>query len=214
VAAARDQRNVREEELLRKFVAARDGGDADGARYWWGKLAEAGFDRVRGMVDARVWRYGFSDDERQEAVQRALVKLWDKMIHSFKGSSMGELANATSSLVDFVCKDVQRGAARRTNRETGLYESPEQPHPEWKADQLAEQDHQRAGEQAEAGDFLSWAVPRMKNERQRLVIERTLDGVPAEEIAAELEVSTENLYQLRSRGLRDLRGLWDTWIES
>ena len=203
---------MREEELLRKFVAARDDGNAGAARHWWGKLAEAGFDRVRGMVDAKAWRYGFDDDERQEAVQRSLVKLWDKMLHSFKGSTMGEFVNATNTLVEFVCKDVQRDAARRTSHETGLHDDPERPHPDWKGDQLAHQEFEREAEQAEAADFVEWALPRMKHERRRRVAELTLDGVPAEDIAAELEESMDNLYQLRSRGLKDLRKLHDDWF--
>ncbi len=47
----------------------------------------------------------------------------------------------------------------------------------------------------------------MRDERQRVVVERTLDGVPAAEIAGELGVGMDNLYQLRSRGLRDLATL-------
>jgi RNA polymerase sigma factor (sigma-70 family) len=214
VAAARDQRNVREEELLRKFVACRDDGDGDGARHWWGKLAETSFDRVRGMVDGRAYRYGLSHDEREEAVQRALVKLWRNMVHTFRGSTMGEFVNATKSLVEVVCMDVQRGAAKRTQRETALTDNPDTPHPEWKADELAHQQHRRETEQADAAAFITWALPQMKHERQKRVVELTLAGMPAEEIAAELDVSMDNLYQLRSRGLKELRKLRDRWFEA
>src|SRR5439155_1487586 len=83
----------------------------DGARRWWGKLVEANFDRVRGMVDLRAGRYGLSADERQEAVQRALVKLWHNMVRTFRGSTMGEWVNSTKQLVEFACQQVQRDAA-------------------------------------------------------------------------------------------------------
>ena len=36
------------------------------------------------------------------------------------------------------------------------------------------------------------------------MLERTLDGVPAEDIAAELDVSMDNLYAIRSRAMKDL----------
>ena len=111
---------LRDEQLLRKFVACRDAGDGDGALHWWGRLAEANLDRVRGMVDVRASRYGLSADEREEAVQRALVKLWHKMVATFRGATMGEWVNATKQLVEFVCMDVQRRAAKQSARETSL----------------------------------------------------------------------------------------------
>ena len=212
--AAPDRQNVREEELLRRFVAARDDGDSDGARHWWGRLAEASFDRVRGMVDLRARRYGLSDDERQEAVQRSLVKLWQNMITSFEGATMGEFVNATRSLVEFACKDVQRGAAKRTSREAALSGDPEKPHPDWRGDEIAQQRHRRAAEQADAAEFVAWALPRLTNERRRRVLELTLTNAPAEAIAAELDVTMDNLYALRSRGLKDLRKLRDDWLEA
>jgi DNA-directed RNA polymerase specialized sigma24 family protein len=202
------------EELLRKFVASRAEGDGDGALHWWGKLIEGNFDRVRAMVDLNARRYGLSADERQEAVQRSLVKLWRRMVHTFEGATMGQWVNATKKLVDFVCRDVQRDAARRSSRETGLDADPESTHPDWKGDELAHQRHRRDAEQAEAADFVAWALPQLTNERRRRVVERTLDGVPAEDIATELDVSMDNLYALRSRGLKDLRALREEWFGS
>lgn len=43
------------------------------------------------------------------------------------------------------------------------------------------------------------------NDRERLVMERDLDDVPDEEIAAELDVKTNNLHQIRFRAMRKLR---------
>src|SRR3982751_6920345 len=111
---------LRDEELLRKFVECRDRADFDGARHWWGKLVHENFDRVRGMVDARASRYGLSPDEREEAVQLALVKLWRNMVRTFKGTPIGECVNPPKQLVEFACMQVQRDAARRTEHETGL----------------------------------------------------------------------------------------------
>jgi RNA polymerase sigma factor (sigma-70 family) len=167
------------------------------------------------MVDLRAGRYGFSADEREEAVQRALVKLWRNMVRSFKGTSMGEWVNSTRSLVEVVCMDVQRDAARRTGRETSFdagAADPEKTNPGWKGDDLAHQRHRRDEERGEASGFIEWALPQIADERRRLVLERTLDGVPAEDIAAELDVTTVNLYKIRSRAIEDLgklRGEWD-----
>jgi RNA polymerase sigma factor (sigma-70 family) len=204
------------EELLRRFVACRDEGDADGALRWWTELVEVNLDRVRGMVDLRAPRYGLSAAERDEAVQRALVKLWRRMVRTFKGATMGEWVNATKTLVDLVCKDVQRAGARRTARETSFDAAAadaEGANPEWRGDELAQQRHRRDEERSDAAAFVAWALPQLGNDRRRLVIERTLDGVPAEDIAEELEVTMENLYALRSRGLKDMRALSDRWFE-
>ena len=204
-----------DEELLRRFVACRDDGDAAGALHWWTELVEANFDRVRGMVELRAPRYGLSAAERDEAAQRALVKLWRRMVRTFQGATMGEWVNATKTLVDVVCKDVQRAGARRTARETSFDAVPadaEGANPDWRGDELAHHRHRRDEERGDAAAFVAWALPQLRNERRRLVIERTLDGVPAEAIADELGVSMVNLYALRSRGLKDMRALADRWF--
>jgi DNA-directed RNA polymerase specialized sigma24 family protein len=205
---------LREEELLRRYVACREAKDGDGAHHWWGRLAEANLDRVRAMVDLRARRYGLSHDERQEATQKAVVKLWRNMGHTFVGTTMGEFVNATKSLVEVVCKDVQRAGARRTSRETSFDAGavdPEVSNPAWKGDEASAERWRRDAEKGEAADFIAWALPQIDDERRRLVLERTLDGVPAEDIAAELEVTMANLYAIRSRGIKDLRKLKDRY---
>jgi RNA polymerase sigma factor (sigma-70 family) len=206
-----------DEQLLRRFVACRDAGDGDGALRCWGELVERNHDRVRGLVD--LWGRGgrLSEQEREEATQRALVKLWRRMVHTFEGATMGEWVNATRSLVDFACRDVQRAAAVRSRRETSLDkqrvgdEGDVSGAHDSRLAELAHEQHRRAGERAEAADFIAWALPRIDDERRRVVLERTLDGAPAEELAAELGVSMANLYQLRSRGLKQLARLWEEW---
>jgi DNA-directed RNA polymerase specialized sigma24 family protein len=203
---------LRDEELLRRFVACREAGDGDGALHWWSRLVEARFDLVRFLVDRRAGRFGFSADEREEAVQRSLVKLWNKMLHSFQGTTMGEWVNSTKSLVEVVCLDVQRDAAKRTGRETSFdVADPERTNPDWKGAAKAEETYRRDAEKGEAEGFIAWALPQIDDERRRLVLEQTLDGVPAEEIATELGVSMANLYAIRSRGIKDLRRLRDRY---
>jgi DNA-directed RNA polymerase specialized sigma24 family protein len=216
VPARPDQQNVglTEEQLLKRFVVRRDAKDVEGARQAWEQLAEASFDRVRGMVDVRARRYGLDADERQEAVQRALVKLWSNMVRTFRGTTMGEYVNATKQLVEYACADVQRDAARRTEHETRLEDDPDKPHPGWKTDELAQQNYERDAERKDAAEFVAWAVPQLTNERRRRVAELTLKEAAAEDIAEELGVSMANLYALRSRGVKDLRKLWDGWFEA
>jgi RNA polymerase sigma factor (sigma-70 family) len=204
--------SARDEENLSRFVACRDAGDAAGARASWERLLEDNFDRIRAMVDAWGWDK-LSADEREEAVSRAGVRLWRNMISTFEGTSMGEWVNATRRCVAYACADVQRAAARRSGvevsleRPAGATEGDGASAHEWRLGQLAEQERRREEERAEARDLVASALSRMADARQRLVLERTIDGVPGQEIAAELGVSMPNLYQLRSRGQRELARL-------
>jgi DNA-directed RNA polymerase specialized sigma24 family protein len=193
----------RDEQTLRRFVACRDAGDVDGAREAWGELVTDNHDRVAALVG--IWARGgrLSADERDEAVQAALIKLWRNMVTTFAGTSMGEWVNAVKACVDFACRDVQRAAARRSGREAPL-EVEELAPREWRA---AHEEHAREGERADARGFVIWGLEQVADARRRRVLEGTLDGVPAEEIAAELDVTLDNLYQLRSRGLRELARL-------
>ena len=215
MAVRPDQRRVglRDEELLRRFVACRERADGDGARLWWGKLVEANFDRVRDMIDLRARRFGLSYDERQEATQLALVKLWRNMVGTFRGTTMGEWVKATQQLVQFACQETQRQAARRTEHESSFEPSgdPERTNPGWKGDVLAQEQYRREAETGEAEEFADWAIPQIADHRRRLVMERTRAQVPAEDIAAELGVKMDNLYKIRERAVKDMRALWDRW---
>ena len=94
---------------------------------------------------------------------------------------MGEWVNATKQLVEFACMDVQRRAAQRSERETSLDARDDDPD-----DDGADWTRRRAGpaavtrrdeERADAADFVAWALPQIADDRRRLVLERTLDGV-------------------------------------
>jgi RNA polymerase sigma factor (sigma-70 family) len=204
---------ARGEGALRRFVACRDAGDAAGARRAWAELVTENLDRVRGMV--ALWGRGgrLSPDEQEDAVQLAMVKLWRNMVETFAGTSMGEWVNAARACTTFACLDVQRAAATRSAREAPLDDrgGDEESRTEWRLGEAARREERREGERAEAREFVAWALPQVADERRRLVLERTLDGVPAEEIAAELGVEMGNLYQLRSRGLKDLARLRERW---
>jgi RNA polymerase sigma factor (sigma-70 family) len=213
MAAAGDSEIVRrhDEEKLRRFVHCRDTGDVEGAQRWWAELVEDNADRVKSMV-AICAKGRLSADEQEEAAQMALIKVWRNMAVTFEGVSMGEWVNAVKTCTERVSIDVQRRAVRRSGRESSLdgtvqTEEGEVGRHERELGKAAEEERRRDEERDDAAAFLEWALPQITNERRRLVLQRTLDGVPAQDIAAELGVSMENLYQLRSRGLKDLAKL-------
>lgn len=205
-----------DEHNLRRFLAARSAGDEAAARRWWDELVRDNFDRVRGMVIIRS-RGHLSAVEQDEALQRALIKLSNNMIHTFSGTSMGEWVNATKTLVFGACVDTQRremiasshrasfeatdDSAKETGRlDRSVYKALENQRLEQES---AEQD---ADGYAQGRDFLDWALPQLSHKR-RAVIELDRQEVPCEEIQQRLGVSRDVVYASRSRALKDLADL-------
>ena len=202
-----------DEHNLRRFLVARRAGDEAAARRWWDELVRDNFDRVRGMVILRS-RGHLSAAEQDEAIQRALIKLSNNMIHTFNGTSMGEWVNATKTLVFGACVDTQRrekaasshrapldatdDAGEETRRlDRNIYKALE------KQRQEQEADAQDAEDDAQARDFLDWAVPQLSAKR-RAVIELDREDVPCEDIQVRLGVSRDVVYASRCRALKDL----------
>ena len=222
MATTRDSQHVgrHDDEKLRRFLAARRLGDEATARRWWEELLTDNFDRVRGMV-ALQSRGHLSNDEQQEALQRALIKLANNMIETFRGASMGEWVESTRTLVKFACIDTQRRAAAISKHERSL----DQPGGEdgeigrWDANVYAAIEEQRREQESAEHDiervrdgqaFLDWAVPKL-NDKRRAVIEFDRAEVPVEEIQQLLGVSRDVVYATRSRALKYLAKLRDEY---
>jgi len=195
---------------LRRFLAARNAGDADGMRTWWEELVIDFADRMDGLV--AVTHKGRLDHfEHEEAVQRAMVRFSRKLIDTFRGTSMGELVNATKRLCYFACVDVQQEAQAYRERHYSLDAiwpqdgGDDRPSPSWEGD-AAREAYEREEREADTETLLAWALPQLIDSR-RAVLERTLAGVPVAEICAELGISKDNAYQLRSRAQKDLKDL-------
>jgi RNA polymerase sigma factor (sigma-70 family) len=216
VTAADDPPRVgrRDEEILRRFVQARDGGDVEGATRLWHDLVGESFDRVAGLVD--VWsvrKTKLSEHEREEAIQRVLVSLWDKVRWTFRGTAMGELHNTIETLVGFRCADVVgEQVADRERYPTSLdrpwvdEDGDERGQHPADADESTERWYREA-EQAEARELVDGLMAEMPDERERLVTLRTLEGAPAAEIAEEVGINVTHLYKVRERGIKTLRRL-------
>lgn len=216
--AGRDPSSVprHDEHNLRRFLAARHAGDEDAARRWWNELVHDNFDRVRAMVILRS-RGHLSAVEQEEALQRALIKLFDNMVHTFHGTSMGEWVNATKTLVFGACVDTQRREKAASGHRAPLLatgdageETAQLDRDVYKALEKRrleqEADAQDAEDDARARDFLDWAVPQLPAKR-RAVIELDRAGVPCEDIQERLGVSRDVVYASRSRALKDLAKL-------
>lgn len=197
------------EEHLRRFVAARERGDAVEMRRWWDELVIDFFDRMDGFVFL-AHRGRLDHDEHELAVQLSLARFSQRLISSYAGVSMGELVNACKVLARGICMDVQR-ASMRAHRGTRSLDAgwdadaEDRPMPRWEADE-AWQRLERDERGAEVRDFLAWALPQIGAERRR-VLELSFEGASIPEICAELSISEANAYQRRSRGFKDLTKL-------
>ena len=184
-------------------------------RRWWEELVIDFRDRMDGLVVAN--HKGRLDAvEHEDAVQRAMTKFSVKLIDSFQGSSMGELVNATKTLCRFVCIDVVDDAKAYRERHYSLDDGwdggkagDDRPTPQWEADAAFEA-FERGAAEADAEAFLVWALPQVR-ESYRGVLERTLAGVPLAEICTEFDLTPDNAYQRRSRGIKDLAKLYEQY---
>ena len=212
-----DARAPDDEEQVRRFAHHRDAGDRAAAKAAWEQIVVANFDRVETLV--RTWRHPSSpavriaDPDVDDAVQRALVKFALNMAETFRGVSAGELRAALRQCVDYACRDAARAVMTRERRVAGSID--ERVAPERDAagrfdrelGRLSAEESGREEERRDAREFIAAALPRIGNEARRAVLEMTLDGVPADEIAERLDVSLDVVYQHRTRGIKDLRAL-------
>jgi hypothetical protein len=198
-----------ENEHLRRFLAARDRGDAVAMRRWWEELVIDFKDRMDGLVYL-AHKGRLDDDEHELAVAMSMAKFSKNLVETFEGVSMGQLVNASKRLAWGICIDVQRSAVRGHRHESdsldaGWNADQESPTPAWEADEAWSR-FDRAERSAEIRDFLDWALPQVLTERGR-VLALSFEGAEIAEICAEVGVTRDNAYQLRSRGFKDLKKL-------
>ena len=184
------------EEHLRRFLAARAGGDAVEMRRWWEELVIDFYDRMDGFIYA-AHKGRLDEQEHEQALELALIRFATRLPHTFAGTSMGELVNATKTLARGICMDVQRSAIR-ARRAVALED-------EYTLEESSRR-YEVAAEAAEARDFVAWALPQIDEPRRR-VLELTLHGAEIGEIMQELEITRDNAYQRRSRAIKDLAKL-------
>ena len=184
------------EEHLRRFLAARAGGEAVEMRRWWEELVIDFYDRMDGFIYA-AHKGRLDEQEHEQALELALIRFSTRLCETFAGTSMGELVNATRTLARGICMDVQRSAIR-ARRAVALEDA--------YTLQESTRRYEVAAEAAEARDFVEWALPQLDEPRRR-VLELTLHGAEIGEIMQELEITRDNAYQRRSRAIKDLAKL-------
>ena len=184
------------EEHLRRFLAARAGGDAVEMRRWWEELVIDFYDRMDGFIYA-AHKGRLDEQEHEQALELALIRFSTRLCETFAGTSMGELVNATRTLARGICMDVQRrrsarGAPSRSRTRTRS-----------RSPRAATRSPRRPPTRG-----TSWPGRcRSSSEPRRRVLELTLHGAEIGEIMQELEITRDNAYQRRSRAIKDLAKL-------
>jgi RNA polymerase sigma factor (sigma-70 family) len=219
VAEARDPIGVnelgmlRDDELVRLFALARDKGDRKRAVEIWDEIVTRHFDRVVAMVGA--WRYPGSGDrvqdkDRDEAISLAFWKVGNRLVGTFKGTTLPELRAAIRRAVDYACRDTLRRVGAYEKHQAGSLDeqagddSDLSRYEEELSDDGGFDEFERGEERRQATDRVAAALEKLPA-NQRRVLELTLEGMDVPQIAAALKTSTDNVYQLRSRGMKKLK---------
>ena len=209
----RDFRFLRDEELVRLLLLHRRGGDHARAKEAWDQLVENVYDRVRTRV--ATWRWEGKDvripaDDVEDVTQLAIIRLGGIM-ENFEGSVLPQFRAFALTCAKNACMDWSR---KEMNREKGLAGSiqdevagEEEAYSRFDAElgHIAERVAERDEERLEAQDAVEHGIALIPTEDQRAVVQMTLEGVPVDEIAAHLDTNPTNVYQLRRRGLKQLR---------
>lgn len=204
--------------LLTKFVAAQERGDTAAAAELWERLAVNNFDRVRGMVRAFRFSPGrrLPAEEHGSAASEAYMRVIAMGV-KFRKHEPASYYAALHTCVHNTCMDLGRGELRHARRAAGSLDERYEPRGEggpfdaalaaYDAEQRSRNEEAldaEAGRERAAG-LVAWAIGQVANDNHREVLEMTyLQQLAAETIAEQLAITMDNLYQRRSRGLKEL----------
>jgi RNA polymerase sigma factor (sigma-70 family) len=205
--------------LLRRYARARAEGRDDEAATAWEHLAVKSFDRIKALCQA--FRFpggagGLPPDEVGSAASEAYVRVL-AMGRRFGAQELGQYQAAVYSVVHNTCLDYGRKELRHARRragsldqtwesggEGGPYDAALAAHD---AERRALADEALADEarRQEASRLVRWGIAQVGNAKHREVLELTyLEKLDGAAIAERLQVSADNVYQRRRRGLKEL----------
>lgn len=204
--------------LLARFVAAQERGDSAAAAELWERLAVNNFDRVQQIVKAFQFSPGkrLPVDEQGSAASEAYLRVIS-MGANFRKREPGRYYAALYTCVNNTCMDYGRKELRHQKRQGGSLDERFEPGGDsgpydnvlaaYDADQRRQTDDAIDAERGrqEAAGLVAWGLSQIQNDNYREVLELTyLQQLPAEAIAEQLDVGMANLYQRRTRGLKEL----------
>ena len=205
--------------LIRRYADARERGDVEFAAEIWKQLAVNNFDRVKQIVKA--FRFapgqpGLPADEWGSAASEAYLRVIAMGVN-FRKREVGQFYAALVTCVQNACRDFGRKELRHDIRKAGstdsTYEDGGEAGPFDAALAAYDADLRAQARDAvetelsglEAQHLVAWALQKLTNDNYREVLELTyFHHLSAEEIAAQLGISNDNVYARRSRGIKEL----------
>ncbi|MEX2193904.1 MAG: RNA polymerase sigma factor [Thermoleophilaceae bacterium] len=210
-----------DDELVRTFAEGRGSNDLAKRRAAlraWHVLMARYHARVVGWVT--LFRFPerpyvvVAPTDRDDVVQQAHERCLDRLAHNFRGTTAAEFRAALKRCVQYTCMDHCRTVMRR---EMGLAGSIDEAVSADGGDELGRFDAPLARRAARLEDgrygaaldmeAVGRALDKVPNEDMRAVIRLTIEGYSSKEIAGEIGKNVANVDQLRSRGMRELKGL-------
>lgn len=204
------------EQLMRRFVAARDAGDRDAMRAAWSGLVRVTWPRLRSAVQAHGAAI-LSPAEREDALSNAGERMTRLAIWRFSGTTLAELGAFVARVAKLACLDEQRKAARRREHEAPLDGGGDGEDRPDRADVIAAEreradvavaEDEEAEQElyADGRDFLDWALPQLTPKR-REVMDLLRGGASREHVMDKLGMSRNTVDANVSRAMKDLNEL-------
>lgn len=205
--------------LLHRYHAEIARGDRAAALSAWEQLGINNFDRIKQSVKA--FRYsagsrGIDAAERGSAVSEAWLRV-QAMGANFRKQEIEAYYAALRECVFNACRDFGRKELRHQKHARGSIDDRFDPEGEagrydravaaWEAERrrLASEKIADEARHQRAESLVRWGFEQINNDNYREVLELTfVDKLEVEEIATRLGISTDNVYQRRSRGLKEL----------
>jgi RNA polymerase sigma factor (sigma-70 family) len=214
-----------QDELLRTVVICRGSDDKQKthrAGRAWDELVAHDIDRVRGLVESFRFPKQANVRVHRDDVDQVVHDCWLRlrsMLGTFRGTSEGEYRAAMKTCVNYQCMDDCRSKMAQEKRIAGSLDDgitdkegdvrPRFEHDVGKLEERRLAEEKACERNAEIRRRVRDAIESIDNENRRQVLLLTIDGRSTEEIASELDTSADNVYQLRRRGLKMIRDMFD-----
>lgn len=214
-----------QDELLRTVVNCRGNTDPNRRRRAgaaWKMLIAKDIDRVKGIVETfrhpKVPGVRVAESDVGDVVLSSYERLV-KMLGTFRGVSDGEYRAATWKCVYFECLDyclaeMKRDMARGGSLDEEIKDTDGDGRPRFEK-QIAAIERERLEDEEdqerymEVQERVEAAIEQIKIENRRRAVRLSFAGGSVEEAMTEIGTSRDNIYQLRRRGMKDLRKILD-----
>jgi RNA polymerase sigma factor (sigma-70 family) len=199
--------------LLQTVARARAQGDWRLAEREWEACIARAKQRVERVVELAVARRMIAPSDAEEVVQDALIRGARALVENLESLEEHSFFAAMVTCAKYECLDAGRKRVRRERHEKSLDAPGSQADDDapgrYDKDlgRHAEERWDRDQEIRDAGKTVDDLLPRLRDERARKLFTLQRLGLKDEAIAEELGVTVVNLYQIRSRALRELRGM-------